>query len=63
MINYHLIKTFIFCLRNPTDKADGDSEADLQGLVSNIVDEADSRDSFFSEGYVSFFQMCILCRL
>uniref|UniRef100_A0A3Q3B9G5 Uncharacterized protein n=3 Tax=Kryptolebias marmoratus TaxID=37003 RepID=A0A3Q3B9G5_KRYMA len=35
--------------RKPTDKADCDSEVDLQGLVSNILDEADSRDSFFSE--------------
>ncbi|KAF7225739.1 uncharacterized protein moto isoform X1 [Nothobranchius furzeri] len=30
------------------DEADCDGEADLQGLVSNILDEADSQDSFYS---------------
>ncbi|XP_073351057.1 uncharacterized protein moto [Pagrus major] len=36
--------------RKPTDKADCDGETDLQGLVSNILDEADSQDSYYSEG-------------
>ncbi|XP_049925365.1 meiosis-specific coiled-coil domain-containing protein MEIOC [Epinephelus moara] len=36
--------------RKPTDNTDCDGETDLQGLVSNILDEADSRDSYYSEG-------------
>ncbi|XP_042360293.1 meiosis-specific coiled-coil domain-containing protein MEIOC [Plectropomus leopardus] len=36
--------------RKPTDNTDCDGETDLQGLVSNILDEADSQDSYFSEG-------------
>ncbi|MEQ2247097.1 hypothetical protein ILYODFUR_005720 [Ilyodon furcidens] len=34
--------------RKPTD-GNCDGEADLQGLVSDILDEADARDSFYSE--------------
>ncbi|KAI3359116.1 hypothetical protein L3Q82_002659 [Scortum barcoo] len=37
-------------IRKPTDSTDCDGETDLQGLVSNILDEADSQDSFYSEG-------------
>lgn len=54
------LSIFSFCLRKPTDKADCDSEADLQGLVSNIVDEVDTRDSFFSERYVNCFHTCTM---
>ncbi|XP_059204272.1 meiosis-specific coiled-coil domain-containing protein MEIOC [Centropristis striata] len=36
--------------RKPTDSSDCDGETDLQGLVSNILDEADSQDSYYSEG-------------
>ncbi|GAA6218015.1 meiosis-specific coiled-coil domain-containing protein MEIOC isoform X1 [Lates japonicus] len=36
--------------RKPTDNIDCDGETDLQGLVSNILDEADSQDSYYSEG-------------
>ncbi|XP_039979536.1 meiosis-specific coiled-coil domain-containing protein MEIOC isoform X2 [Xiphias gladius] len=36
--------------RKPTDNTDYDGETDLQGLVSNILDEADSQDSYYSEG-------------
>ncbi|XP_076607598.1 uncharacterized protein moto [Chaetodon auriga] len=36
--------------RKPTDNTDCDGEADLQGLVSNILDEADSQDSYCNEG-------------
>lgn len=43
---------FSFLLRKPTDNIDCDGETDLQGLVSNILDEADSQDSYYSEGYV-----------
>ncbi|XP_041823049.1 uncharacterized protein moto [Melanotaenia boesemani] len=35
--------------RKPTDNADCDGEADLQGLVSNILDETESWDSYCSE--------------
>ncbi|XP_070779090.1 meiosis-specific coiled-coil domain-containing protein MEIOC [Enoplosus armatus] len=35
--------------RKPTDNPDCDGENDLQGLVSNILDEADSQDSYYSE--------------
>ncbi|XP_044036085.1 meiosis-specific coiled-coil domain-containing protein MEIOC [Siniperca chuatsi] len=35
--------------RKPTDNPDCDGETDLQGLVSNILDEADSQDSYYSE--------------
>ncbi|XP_056257839.1 meiosis-specific coiled-coil domain-containing protein MEIOC [Seriola aureovittata] len=36
--------------RNPTDNTDYDVETDLQGLVSSILDEADSQGSYYSEG-------------
>ncbi|KAF1379753.1 hypothetical protein PFLUV_G00179310 [Perca fluviatilis] len=36
--------------RKPTDNTSCDGETDLQGLVSNILDEADSQDSYYSEG-------------
>nr|XP_020463037.1 meiosis-specific coiled-coil domain-containing protein MEIOC isoform X2 [Monopterus albus] len=36
--------------RKPTDNTDCDGETDLQGLVSNILDEADSQDNYYSEG-------------
>nr|XP_046272184.1 meiosis-specific coiled-coil domain-containing protein MEIOC [Scatophagus argus]XP_046272186.1 meiosis-specific coiled-coil domain-containing protein MEIOC [Scatophagus argus] len=36
--------------RKPTDNTDCDGESDLQGLVSNILEEADSQDSYFNEG-------------
>ncbi|XP_074512239.1 uncharacterized protein moto isoform X2 [Sebastes fasciatus] len=36
--------------RKPTDSTDCDGETDLQGLVSNILDEADSQDSYYSQG-------------
>ncbi|TKS92195.1 Meiosis-specific coiled-coil domain-containing protein MEIOC [Collichthys lucidus] len=38
--------------RKPTEHIDCDGETDLQGLVSNILDEADSQESYYSEGYV-----------
>ncbi|XP_054464019.1 uncharacterized protein moto [Anoplopoma fimbria] len=37
-------------IRKPTDSTDCEGETDLQGLVSNILDEADSQDSYYSEG-------------
>ncbi|XP_068434273.1 meiosis-specific coiled-coil domain-containing protein MEIOC [Clinocottus analis] len=37
-------------IRKLTDSTDCEGETDLQGLVSNILDEADSQDSYFSEG-------------
>ena len=43
---------FSFPWRKPSDKTDCDGEIDLQGLVSNIVDEADSQDGYYIEGYV-----------
>ncbi|XP_075311124.1 uncharacterized protein moto [Odontesthes bonariensis] len=33
----------------PTDNVDCEGEADLQGLVSNILDEAETQDSYHSE--------------
>ncbi|XP_031168633.1 meiosis-specific coiled-coil domain-containing protein MEIOC isoform X1 [Sander lucioperca] len=36
--------------RKPTDNTICDGETDLQGLVSNILDEADSQDSYYCEG-------------
>ncbi|KAM8845931.1 uncharacterized protein moto [Spinachia spinachia] len=39
-----------FKIRKPTDNTDCEGETDLQGLVSNILDERDSHDSYFSEG-------------
>ncbi|XP_026020181.1 meiosis-specific coiled-coil domain-containing protein MEIOC [Astatotilapia calliptera] len=36
--------------RKPPENADYGGESDLQGLVSNILDDADSQDSFYSEG-------------
>ncbi|KAE8283408.1 Meiosis-specific coiled-coil domain-containing protein MEIOC [Larimichthys crocea] len=36
--------------RKPTEHIDCDGETDLQGLVSNILDEADSQESYYSEG-------------
>lgn len=41
-----------FCVlcRKPTDSTDCEGETDLQGLVSNILDETDSQDSYYSEG-------------
>ncbi|KAM7371590.1 hypothetical protein PAMP_008809 [Pampus punctatissimus] len=36
--------------RKPTDSTDCDGETNLQGLVSNILDEAESQDSYNSEG-------------
>ncbi|KAL3053353.1 hypothetical protein OYC64_005817 [Pagothenia borchgrevinki] len=36
--------------RKPSNTPDYDGETDLLGLVSNIVDEEDSQDSYFSEG-------------
>lgn len=45
----------VFCpWRKNTDHTDCDGETDLQGLVSNILDEADSHDSY-SEGYDFMF--------
>ncbi|XP_024128804.1 uncharacterized protein moto isoform X2 [Oryzias melastigma] len=38
-----------FKKRNPTVNPDYEGEADLQGLVSNILDEKDASDSFYSE--------------
>ncbi|KAM3598623.1 uncharacterized protein V6R79_020535 [Siganus canaliculatus] len=38
--------------RKPTDNADFDGETDLQGLVSNILDEPDSQDGYYSEGRI-----------
>ncbi|XP_038560299.1 meiosis-specific coiled-coil domain-containing protein MEIOC [Micropterus salmoides] len=35
--------------RKPTDNPDCDGETDLQGLVSNILDDADSQDHYYSE--------------
>lgn len=43
---------FYFPCRKPTDNTICDGETDLQGLVSNILDEADSQDSYYCEGYV-----------
>ncbi|KAK9535387.1 hypothetical protein VZT92_007770 [Zoarces viviparus] len=37
-------------IRKPGESADCEGEMDLQGLVSNILDEADSQDSYYSEG-------------
>ncbi|KAL6103232.1 meioc [Pungitius sinensis] len=39
-----------FKIRKPTDSTDCEVETDLQGLVSNILDERDSHDSYYSEG-------------
>ncbi|XP_067472547.1 meiosis-specific coiled-coil domain-containing protein MEIOC [Thunnus thynnus] len=36
--------------RKPTGSTDCDGETDLQGLVSSILDEAESQDSYYSEG-------------
>lgn len=43
---------FSIAWRKPTEHIDCDGETDLQGLVSNILDEADSQESYYSEGYV-----------
>ncbi|XP_068575117.1 uncharacterized protein moto [Cebidichthys violaceus] len=37
-------------IRKPAESTDCEGETDLQGLVSNILDEADSQDSYYSEG-------------
>ncbi|KAG8006808.1 Meiosis-specific coiled-coil domain-containing protein MEIOC [Nibea albiflora] len=39
--------------RKPAEHADCDGETDLQGLVSNILDEADTQDNYYSEGSLS----------
>nr|XP_040047361.1 meiosis-specific coiled-coil domain-containing protein MEIOC [Gasterosteus aculeatus aculeatus] len=39
-----------FKIRKPTDSTDCEGETDLQGLVSNILDERDSHDSYYSKG-------------
>lgn len=51
-ICYFLRIYFLLFLRKPPENADYGGESDLQGLVSNILDDADSKDSFYSEGYV-----------
>ncbi|XP_011476267.1 meiosis-specific coiled-coil domain-containing protein MEIOC isoform X1 [Oryzias latipes] len=38
-----------FKKRNPTDNPDYEGEADLQGLVSNILDEKNASESYYSE--------------
>ncbi|XP_040918182.1 uncharacterized protein moto [Toxotes jaculatrix] len=49
---YELIKCVQSSIksRKPTDNTDYDGETDLHGLVSNIVDEVDSQDSYYTEG-------------
>uniref|UniRef100_UPI003AAE448D meiosis-specific coiled-coil domain-containing protein MEIOC n=1 Tax=Centroberyx gerrardi TaxID=166262 RepID=UPI003AAE448D len=42
--------------RNPTDGTECEGEADLHGLVSNILEEADSLDNYYAEGNVSTFK-------
>lgn len=43
--------------RNLKDTIDCGSEADLYGLVSNILEEVDPMDSYFSQELVYF---CVL---
>lgn len=52
---------FSVTLRKPPENADYGGESDLQGLVSNILDDADSQDSFYSEGYVIIVMHVVVC--
>lgn len=51
---------FSLLYRKPSNTPDYDGETDLLGLVSNIVDEEDSQDSYFSEGYVKVYVFKLL---
>lgn len=50
-LEFSNLEVFLFLLRKPTDNPDCDGETDLQGLVSNILDDADSQDHYYSERY------------
>lgn len=42
----------IFIFRNQTERNDYESETDLYGLVSNILEEQDTSQPYFAEGLV-----------